>query len=521
MTQSVSIETNNYGNSKVRKAIASMDFVTAGYEVRINRNRAAQRTCFFSLVVAIFAGFLTLAYSTTSEARSAVRKIVSNGQLMALEIVHHKAETLESDNNVAEILVGNPAIADVVALTNRKLYVLGKKIGMTSVTLLGQGKSVIAVLNVNVTHDLPYLRDRLRSVLPNTDIRVQAVNGGIFLAGVVPSSHAVDRAMKIAQQIAPKAVTNGLTVRGSQQVQLEVRFIEANREASRDISVGSDVVGTGILAATGISAIGGGIPLFGLASNNTPFGVAIARILDNGTTADVIIQALERKGLARRLAEPNLVAQSGQSASFLAGGEFPFPVQSDEDTISVEFKKFGVGLSFTPTVLGGGLINLVIEPEVSELDPSSSLRVGGVEIPSLTVRRAKTTIELRDGQSFAMAGLLQANNFKNRRQLPWIGQVPILGALFASSSFQKRETELVIIVTPRLVRPKRPGPKQVIRTPFDTRVSSNDAEFFLRGQTEVKVGRPEPYTGHILQLANEEPVGTGSKAGARRGSKYR
>ena len=235
--------------------------------------------------------------------------------------------------------------------------------------------------------------------------------------------------MRIAEQIAPEAVTNGLSVRGSQQVKLEVRFIEANRDASRDLSVGSEINGSSIIAATGISAISGGIPLFGLASNNTPFGVAIARILDNGTTADAIIQALERRGLARRLAEPNLVAQSGQSASFLAGGEFPFPVQSDEDTITVEFKKFGVGLAFTPTVLGDGLINLVIEPEVSEIDPSNAIRVGGAEIPSLLVRRARTTIELRDGQSFAMAGLLQANNFKNRRQLPWIGQVPIIGVL--------------------------------------------------------------------------------------------
>ncbi|MGI9423360.1 MAG: type II and III secretion system protein family protein [Hyphomicrobiaceae bacterium] len=473
------------------------------------------------LTVAVIACIVTMSAPDVLSAGSSVRKIVSNGQLMALGVVQHKAETLASDDNVNEILVGNPDIADVVALTNRKLYILGKQIGMTSVTLLGQNKSVIAVLNVSVTHDLPYLRERLRAVIPHSDIRVQSVNGGIFLSGVVASSGAVDRAMSIAEQIAPKAVTNGMTVRGSQQVQLEVRFIEANRDASRDLSIGSEVLGSSVAAATGISAIAGGIPLFGLASNNTPFGVAIARILDNGTTADVIIQALERKGLARRLAEPNLVAQSGQSASFLAGGEFPFPVQSDQDTISVEFKKFGVGLSFTPTVLGDGLINLVIEPEVSELDPSSSLRVGGVEIPSLSVRRARTTIELRDGQSFAMAGLLQANNFKNRRQLPWIGNVPILGALFASSSFQKRETELVIIVTPRLVRPKVPGPKQLIKTPFDSRVSSNDVEFFLRGQTEVRVGRAKPFTGHILQLANEAPVDSGFKTGVVRGTNFK
>ncbi len=466
--------------------------------------------------------FANLVLSGNADARSPVNRIASNGQLVSLQVVLHKADTLGVDDTVAEVLVGNPDIADIVALTNRKIYVLGKKIGMTSVTLLGSNKSVIAVLSVNVTHDLPYLRKRLRDVIPEAEISVKAVGNGIFLSGVVPSSAAVNRAVTIAQQVAPKAVTNGLTVRGSNQVQLEVRFIEANRQSSRDLAIGSQIVGSSILAATGVGAITAGSGLaFGLASNNTPFGVAIARVLNNGTTADAIIQALEARGLARRLAEPNLVAQSGQTASFLAGGEFPFPVQSDKDTIAIEFKKFGVGLSFTPTVLGDGLINLVIEPEVSELDPSSSIRVGGTEIPSLSVRRARTTIELRDGQSFAIAGLLQSNNFKNRRQLPWLGQVPILGALLASSSFQKRETELVIIVTPRLVIPKRPGPNQLLRTPFDTRVSSNDRDFFLRGQMERKVGQPKKFHGHILRLAHENPISSGFKTGVTYGQKYK
>lgn len=462
-----------------------------------------------------------LALMTNAGARAPVKRIASNGQLVSLHVIVNKAETLAVDDAVADVLVGNSDIADIVALTNRKIYVLGKKIGMTSVTLLGSNKSVIAVLNVKVTHDLPYLRRRLREVIPEAEITVKAVGNGIFLSGVVPSSTAANRAVTIAQQVAPKAVTNGLTVRGSNQVQLEVRFVEANRQASRDLAIGSQIIGSSVLAATGVSAITGGGLAFGLASNNTPFGVAIARILDNGTTADAIVQALEARGLARRLAEPNLVAQSGQTASFLAGGEFPFPVQSDEDTIAVEFKKFGVGLAFTPTVLGDGLINLVIEPEVSELDPSNSIRVGGTEIPSLSVRRARTTIELRDGQSFAMAGLLQSNNFKNRRQLPWIGQVPILGALFASSAFQKRETELVIIVTPRLVKPKRPGPNQLLRTPFDTRVSSNDRDFFLRGKMERKIGQPKRFHGHILRLANESPISSAFKTGVTYGRKYK
>jgi pilus assembly protein CpaC len=244
------------------------------------------------------------------------------------------------------------------------------------------------------------------------------------------------------------------------------------------------------------------VPVFGLVSNNVPFGAVIARLLDNGTKADVIVQALEKRGLARRLAEPNLVALSGDTASFLAGGEFPFPVAADNDKITVEFKRFGVGLAFTPTVLGDGLINIKIEPEVSELDPTTTLRIEGVEIPSLIVRRAQTTIELRDGQSFAIAGLLYNNHYKSQSQLPWIGEVPVLGTLFRSAAFQRKETDLVIIVTPRLVRPARPGQK--LKTPLDGRVASNDIEFFLSGTQEINVGRPEPDRGHILDLG---PVG--------------
>ncbi|MDH3581807.1 MAG: hypothetical protein OEM91_14420, partial [Hyphomicrobiales bacterium] len=217
-------------------------------------------------------------------------------------------------------------------------------------------------------------------------------------------------------------------------------------------------------------------------ANDIPFGSMVARLLSAGATADVIVQALEEKGLARRLAEPNLVALSGDTASFLAGGEFPFPVGREDDTITIEFKKFGVGLAFTPTVLSNGMVNLKIEPEVSEIDPNNTLRVNDTTIPGLVTRRAKTTIELRDGQSFAIAGLLQANHTNLTRQLPWIGQVPVLGALFRSASYEKKETDLVIIVTPRLVQPAGPGQRLI--TPFDKTVPGNDIDFFLKGRHE-------------------------------------
>ena len=184
-------------------------------------------------------------------------------------------------------------------------------------------------------------------------------------------------------------------------------------------------------------------------TGNPSFGTLIGRVLSSGVEADVIVQALEDRGLARRLAEPNLITMSGEKASFLAGGEFPIPVQSDRDQITVDYKKFGVGLTFTPTVLANGVINLRIEPEVSQLDYTNTVRTATVAVPALIVRRASTVVELRDGQSFAVAGLLQSINQETQEQLPWLADVPIIGSLFRSAAFERKETDLAIIVTPR------------------------------------------------------------------------
>jgi pilus assembly protein CpaC len=418
----------------------------------------------------------------------------SDGTSIRIQVTIDSAKSVSCEHEFTELLVANPAIADVVVLSNKQIQVLGKKAGTTSISVVGTNKSVLALVNVEVAHDVQDLTIRLRQFVPNSKILATAVNGKVLLTGTVPDTVSMSRAMAIAEQVAPNAVTNAMTVRGSQQVLLEVRFVEATRESSRDLGVGWEVLGNRIQAATGSGLTGA------LTSNSVPFGVAIARLLDGGTKADVIIQALEKRGLARRLAEPNLVALSGDTASFLAGGEFPFPVQADNNKVTVEFKKFGIGLAFTPTVLGEGQINLKIEPEVSELDPTTILRVNGIEVPSLMVRRTSTTIELRDGQSFAIAGLIYSNNFKKQSQLPWIGEVPVLGTLFRSAAFQRKETDLVIIVTPRLVRPARPD--QPLVTPLDGRVPSNDVEFFLEGKQELKTARPQPLQGHILDVGS-------------------
>jgi pilus assembly protein CpaC len=314
------------------------------------------------------------------------------------------------------------------------------------------------------------------------------------LSGDVPDAMEAARAVALARQYGPE-VLNHMKVRGPQQVMLEVRFVEASRNAGKDLGINWRVAGERFTAASGTAA---------LASGYTPFGALLGRVLSGGVDADVLVQALEERGLARRLAEPNLIAMSGEKASFLAGGEFPIPVQAEQGRITVDYKKFGVGLTFTPIVLANGIINLRIEPEVSQLDATNSVRAGGVAVPALIVRRASTVVELRDGQSFAIAGLLQSINQETQQQLPWIADVPILGSLFRSASFERKETDLAIIVTPRLVKPARPGER--LKTPLDPSVPTNEFEFFLTGQQEIPIAkagssRPvAPIHGHILDL---------------------
>jgi pilus assembly protein CpaC len=421
-----------------------------------------------------------------------------------------KSESVRSEAAISEVIVSDPDIADAIPLSDRSLSILGKKIGTARVSVYGEGKKLIGVYDVEVSYDTTRLGSELAMRFPNARFRVSSVNGRIMLGGNAPDAMTVDRAMTIAKQFGADVI-NSVRVASPQQVMLEVRFVEASRSAGRDLGVDWQVVQQK-LALTGSNGVAAATGVAGLVSGGTPFGSILGSMLGNGVQADVLVKALEERGIVRRLAEPNLIALSGDTASFLAGGEFPIPVASSLGVVTVEFKKYGVGLAFTPTVLSDGLINLKIEPEVSQIDPTTTITIGAITIPSLIVRRANTTVELRDGQSFAIAGLLQSISTADQKQLPWIADVPILGALARSASFQKKETDLVIIVTPRLVRPARPG--DVLRTPLDGSRPANDPEFFLHGQAEITApmerrlkgrsdGSPPPI-GHILDVPKGE-----------------
>ena len=431
-----------------------------------------------------------------------------------VKIAIGKSESVRTGESFSEVIVSEPDVADAIPLTDRSLSVLGKKIGNARVSVYGEGKRLVGVFDIEVSYDTSRLGSELAQRFPHARFRVSSVNGRIMLGGTAPNATTVDQAMIIAKQFGADVI-NSVKVNAPQQVMLEVRFVEASRSAGRELGVNWQAVQTNLL--NGSSGVGAAVGTAGLLSGAAPFGTVVGRLLNNGVRADALLQALEERGVVRRLAEPNLTTLSGDTASFLAGGEFPIPVASNLGSVTVEFKKYGVGLAFTPTVLGDGVVNLKIEPEVSQIDPSTSVTIGAITIPALIVRRANTTVELRDGQSFAIAGLLQAINSTDQKQLPWLADVPVLGALARSASYQKKETDLVIIVTPRIVRPGRPG--DVLRTPLDGSKPANDPEFFLLGQAEVTVpmdrrikgrsdGRPAPI-GHILDVAKAEVVTQG------------
>ncbi|KRR25708.1 pilus assembly protein CpaC [Bradyrhizobium lablabi] len=451
-----------------------------------------------------------------------------------VKVTVNKSRTFRVDTPFSTIVAGSPDIVDVKSLSDHLIYIQGKQTGTTNVILFDSSMKQIGILDVEVAIDTGNLQQNIRTSTGMRGIRVSASEGQVVLSGTATDAVAAERAMAIATSTVAKGgvVVNAMSVAAPQQVMLEVRFLEVNRDAGRNLGVnlyaananGTNVGNTGLgnlNTAAGRTPIGGintvqsplgnaggtpvgasptgSLPLLGTVGTllgtaggvaPVPFGSLLTSIVRtaSGGSVDLLITALETKGLVRRLAEPNLVALSGDAARFLAGGEFPVPIPTTSaagfPTISIEYKKFGVELAFVPTVLSRGVINLRVEPSVSELDFANAVTIAGTTVPALTRRDARTTVELRDGQSFAVAGLLQTRNRQEVSQLPWIGSVPVLGTLFRSSSYQQQETDLVIIVTPRLVAPAAPG--QTLASPLDSRLPANDVDFFLNGQMEVR-----------------------------------
>jgi|HubBroStandDraft_6_1064221.scaffolds.fasta_scaffold34244_3 pilus assembly protein CpaC len=434
-----------------------------------------------------------------------------------VQVTLGKSLDVHVGQSLADVVVGDASVADVNPLTDHSMSILGKKIGTTRVTAYGADKKPVGIFDIEVSYDVSRLSSEIERV-SGSGIKVTSINGRIYLSGTAPDASTLDKAVMIARQFAPDPI-NTVKVLQQQQIMLEVRFIEVDRTASRElgfqwnafggskatVNIGDQAVASG--SSSGVTLPVTATTAAGVLSGTAPFGFAVGQLLGNSQNSlSLAVNALEQKGLARSLAEPNLVALSGDTASFLAGGSIPIPQVSATGTPSFAYQDYGVGLSFTPTVLNDGLINLVVKPEVSEIDNSVTVTIAGATVPGLTKRKASTTLELRDGQSFMLGGLLQNTSSTAQSQLPWVGNLPVLGALFRSSEYQKNETDLVIIVTPHVVHPLRPT--DVVRTPFDNSLPGNDVDFFLMGNAEVSpqlarlaVGSlNRPYVGHVLDL---------------------
>ncbi|CAN7555655.1 type II and III secretion system protein family protein [Mesorhizobium caraganae] len=436
---------------------------------------------------------------------------VSSTKNASIKVAKGKPKTIMTNAAFYQIVIGDPEIANVNPLTDKSFYVLGNNLGTTGIALFDEDKQLVGTVDIEVTLDTDQLASTIRASVPDAKIKVGSANGRVVLSGEADDAVAAEKASKIASRFSGnEEVINSVNISSSQQVQLNVRFVEINRQAGQDLGAKYSANFAYGLGGRDVTIEPGSLP----AAGN---GEIIGRLLSNGLSIDVAIKALEERGLARRLAEPNLIARSGQTASFLAGGEFPIPVSEDNGKISVSYKKYGVSLDFTPTVLKDGLVSLDIAPEVSSIDASASYNIGEISVPGFIVRRARTSVDLKNGQSFMIAGLLQSQNDITTSRLPGLGKLPVLGPLFSSKSYQRRETDLVIIVTPYLVKPVDPSKK--LLEPTDGTQPASNVDYFLNNTEEVKASdanramamasgstaQPAPVTtvGHFLDLPKD------------------
>ncbi len=452
------------------------------------------RSIFGAALLGVAVGVLPM-MATPSYAESL--RVVRSGTSSSLSVPMNRAVVVESDVPFAELSIANPAIADISSLSDRTIYVLGKSPGLTTLTLLDASGKLITNVDVRVAPDLSEFKERLKQILPNEKIDVRSANDGIVMSGTVSSAQRLQRALDLAERYAPERVSNLMVVGGVQQVMLKVRFAEMQRTVAKSLSSSVAISGSNGLIETGTWLLGDNA----ISNPATTFrsdveGGGVFRFDAGAFEIGIMLEALERKGMVRTLAEPNLSALSGQEAKFLAGGEYPIPVAQDGGEITVEFKPFGVELNFVPRVVDGDLINLELATAVSALDEANGYQDGTLNIAAFSRREASTTVEMRDGESFAIAGLLQDNFLDNNQQLPWLGDVPVLGALFRSADYSRSQSELVVIVTAHLVTPTR---GEALALPTDRIKPPTEQELFLFGHVSGNAKKQRGAAGEVAK----------------------
>lgn len=415
-------------------------------------------------------------------------KVVPGRAPQRINVEIGKSVIVQTSRPVSRVSVAEPAVADYILLSPNQIYLTGKGPGVTNMTLWGPDDKISAIYDIESLPDVSRISAKLRQVLPGEkDIGVHAAHDSITLTGKVGSTSSAAHALAVAEAFKTRPeqkIINLIEVGGVQQVMLEVRVAEMSRSLGRRLGINfvagnNGSIGTSLIGNLGtINDFTGG----GTAGNlDLKFSEAINtlfHIAGGDFTFTQFMDALKEEGLIKVLAEPNLITLSGQEAKFIAGGEFPVPVPQGLGTVAIEYKEFGVALSFTPTVLRDRRINVQVQPEVSELDLASGTTIGGTAVPGITKRRVSTMVELADGQSFAIAGLLSDSVRETVSKFPFLGEIPVLGAMFRSTSYQRNETELIVIVTPHLVKPLDMAKQKL---PGEDYVDPTDAEFYLLG----------------------------------------
>ena len=449
-------------------------------------NRQNHRSCWYKVFLSVL--YFLGTWVTLVHAEGLTHQAAQTNAPQVVNVSVGSSLIIDSPVQFSRASIATPDIADTLILSTKQIYLTGKKVGTTTLTLWGKTKQVSNVFEIHVTPDLTRLKTQLHQVFPHeTGIEVTAGHDGITLSGTVSSTETLGKVIAIANPYAPKKIVNVLQVGGVHQVMLEVTVAEMSRSLTRQlgfnfVQFGGDTFFFGTLndlhsfstSADGLTTI---VPA---AATDAFFGFPGA-----GSAWRVILAYLKEHNLTKVLAEPTLMAISGQEAQFLAGGEFPIPIPQAFGVTTIQFKEFGVRLGFNPLVLNDKKISMKISPEVSALDFAGGINENGFTIPAFVTRRASTVLELGDGQSFAIAGLLQDNVVEAVAKYPVLGDIPVIGALFRSTRFQKNETELIIVVTPRLVKPLDLA-KQTL--PTDFYLEPNDFELMLLGYVE---GVPE------------------------------
>jgi len=443
--------------------------------------------------------------TTTGVVEITPTDISKDAAAQVVQLPQGKARVVRLPADARDVLVANPSIAEIIVKTPRLAYLVGRSPGATNAFFFDEDGDEIARLEVQVEVDVVAVQQALAELIPSADIAVKAVRSNLFLTGNVRSNDIAANAQNIATRFVSTAadVVNMIRIIEDQQVLLQVRIAEVSRGVVKDL--GLDVAGAIEFGDFSLAFAGGN--LFLPAGQATPtfpgYGAAVADYVSGTDSFSAAINALERNGLIRTLAEPNLTAISGETANFLAGGEFPIPVAQEGGTITITFRQFGVGLNFTPVVLSSGRISLRLSTEVSTPDASTAVVSGGVAVPGLIVRRAETTVEIPSGGSLVIAGLLQDEMQTNIEGLPYLKDLPILGPFFRTNSVNRDERELVVAITAYLVRPidhKR------VKYPTKDTAPPTDYELFFLGRLEAIYGdRVEADEGVTTSLKG--PIG--------------